>query len=426
MTTFQTHSSVLLPGDLPEGSRLQRVLDAYRLVTADLSSSAMLDRLLLAAVSLTRADYGAVAVLSPSGAVAQTVVHHAELAERASWRRVLEPLGDETGGSASAADRARAVGDARLLGVDLSARNAPSLELYVGVEDASNFDDEAAQLLQALAELAATAVENALLNEEAERSKDWLHASGEIARTLLSDADPDMVLQVVTRALHVAEADNVGLLLPDGDARLRVAVSTGRGGGDFRGRVIDADSSSLGRAALRGESMLVDDISTIVRDDYVNVHDFGSVMAAPLVDARGVRGSVVAIRRRGRPGFSARDLDLISTFADQLALALEMDDARRRGEWVKVLEDRHRIAKDLHDNVMQRLFAIGVGLQSMAGGSLPPDTARRLTRYISDLDETIDDIRTRVFGLRDDKALRKALAESRFPHVGHGEIEPTQ
>ena len=99
------------------------------------------------------------------------------------------------------------------------------------------------------------------------------------------------------------------------------------------------------------------------------------------------------------------------------------DDARLRGEWVRVLEVRHRIAQDLHDNVMQRLFATGVGLQSLAA-SLPTDAANRLGRHVTDLDETIDEIRTRIFGLREDGSLPHGPAQSRFRHVAPDEIAP--
>ena len=401
MTILQSPSGVPASDVFPPGDRLHRVLEAHRLITADVSLSDLTDRLLLAAISLTGAERGAVQILSGSGEVVRTAPHP-EVVDHAEWQ----------------------TGTEWQVSTVVAVRGAAFLELRAGATGPATLDDDADELLQALGELAGTAVENALLHDEARRSKDWLQASGEIARTLLSDAgaDAETLMQVVLRALHVADADTVALLLPDGNGRLKVAVTTGRGSDDFRGRVIDADFSPLGRAVLRGESLLVDDMTEVQRLDYVDVHGFGPVLATPLVDARGVRGSVVLCRRRGRSSFTTHDLDLASAFADQLALALEMDDARLRGEWVNVLEDRHRIAQDLHDNVMQRLFATGVGLQSLAAGTLPPDVARRLGRYIADLDETIDEIRTRVFGLRGAHRQQHGPAASRFPRVGADEI----
>lgn len=407
-------------------SPLSRVLEAHRTVATDLSSTATIDRLLLAAVTLTGADFGAVAVLAPTGTVERTTLHRAELADEPGLRDVLGARAAGGGIVPAATDRARHAGAGSMLGCTVQSRGVAYAELFVGVHPPDTLGEDAEPMLQALAELAGTAVENALLHEEAQRNKDWLQASGEIARTLLSDArgDGDMLMQVVLSALHVAEADSVALLLPEGGGRLRVAMAAGRGGTDFSGVVIEASASALGRAILRGESTLVDDMAEIMREGYDNVHGFGPVMSAPLVDAQGVRGAVVLCRRRGRAGFTTRDLDLATTFADQLALALEMDDARVRSEWVTVLENRHRNAQDLHDNVLQRLFATGVGLQSLASGALPPELADRLARYIAELDETIDEIRTRVFGLRDADPASPAPAPTRFPRVPPDGTDP--
>jgi signal transduction histidine kinase len=135
-----------------------------------------------------------------------------------------------------------------------------------------------------------------------------------------------------------------------------------------------------------------------------NVHNFGPAIMAPLVDANGVRGAVLLMRTADRLPFTSRDLDQATTFATQVALALEFNDARAHAEELRALEVRHSIAQNLHDNVMQRLFATGVGLQQLAESPLPPEVAARLQQSVDDLDETIDAIRTQVFGLREDEA----------------------
>ena len=94
-----------------------------------------------------------------------------------------------------------------------------------------------------------------------------------------------------------------------------------------------------------------------------------------------------------------------------------MADARDDAEWMRVLEVRHGLAQDLHDNVIQRLFAIGMGLQGLADQPMPAPVAERLGRHISDLDDTIDEIRERVFGLREDSAAGWQRVTARFPHV---------
>jgi signal transduction histidine kinase len=156
-------------------------------------------------------------------------------------------------------------------------------------------------------------------------------------------------------------------------------------------------------------------MTTLANDDFVNAFRYGPLMLAPLVDARGVRGAVLLMRTVGRVPFHQRDLDSATTFADQVALALQLNDARADAEMVHVLEDRQRIGDDLHDNVIQRLFATGVGLQRLADGGLSPDDAATLRRHINDLDETIAQVRDRVFGLR--SGLTQSRPQRRFPRV---------
>jgi len=141
-------------------------------------------------------------------------------------------------------------------------------------------------------------------------------------------------------------------------------------------------------------------------------------MLAPLVDAQGVRGAVLLIRQVGRLPFGSEDVLRASTFATQVALALELNDARGDAEWLQVVEDRHRIAQDLHDNVMQRLFATGVSLEALArSADLDPAVGERLRGYVTDLDETIEEIRARVFGLRQADAPALRYPRGRYPHV---------
>ncbi len=168
---------------------------------------------------------------------------------------------------------------------------------------------------------------------------------------------------------------------------------------------------------MAAESIHTPDVTRWTNADFDNGLDLGPAMLVPLLDGQGSRGAMLMIRRRkGRP-FTSHDVDLASTFAAQVALAMELNDARADAEWVRVLEDRHRIAQDLHDNVMQRLFATGVGLQALADQQADAAVAERLRRHIADLDETIDEIRDRVFGLRDDAELEPRRRRNRFPHV---------
>jgi GAF domain-containing protein len=361
------------PQRADSAERYRRLLEAHRTISDDLSLTSVLDRIVRAACDLAEAEYGSLGVVALDGSI-ERFVHQADGPH--------PPAGS-------------------FLAVPIRAREAILGELYLADPLSGRFDAEDEELLVALAATAGTAIENARLYDEARRSRDWLNASGEIARALLAEADEEVLLDVVSQAFSVAEADYACLILPSADGRLQVTVAKGLGADTFLGIAFDPAESTMGKAILAAASIRTHDMTLWTNVDYDNHYDFGPAMIVPLLDGQGTRGAVLMMRTRGRAQFTPHDVDLASTFAAQVALALELNDARADAEWVRVLEDRHRIAQDLHDNVIQRLFAVGVGLQSLTEQPLDADLADRLGRHIADLDETIDEIRNRVFGLRD-------------------------
>jgi signal transduction histidine kinase len=144
----------------------------------------------------------------------------------------------------------------------------------------------------------------------------------------------------------------------------------------------------------------------------------------PLIGESGARGALVA-GRLGRHGtFTAADLDMAETFAGQATIALELADARAGQQYLAALEDRDRIARDLHDHVIQRLFAVGLGLQSTAARANESAIRARLTQAVEELDETIRQIRSTIFDLHEampDNRLRsrvKAVVDELEPVLG--------
>jgi signal transduction histidine kinase len=114
-----------------------------------------------------------------------------------------------------------------------------------------------------------------------------------------------------------------------------------------------------------------------------------------------VRGVLSLVRRRGRQAFTGSDLGMAAGFAAHAGVALELADSRAREQKLVLLEDRDRIARDLHDHVIQELFATGLSLESIAARMDPKgglaDTVRQ---RVDDIDRTIRRIRTSIFELR--------------------------
>lgn len=389
--------------------RMHALNEAHRVVTSDLALPAMLDRIVRAGCALIGTAHGALALADGAGGYGE-ILHTGQgrliadhVLDGARWTGITRHT--DAAGAAAAA-------------VPLLIRGEPFAMLVLSGADGEPVDAEQEEVLDAFAAATATAVENARLRDDARRSRDWLNAAGAIARALLADADEDTLFEVVSRALYAAEADTVSLVLPAPQDRLEVAVSVGVGSRDWEGVVFDPRDSLLGRAITRGESLLIADLIEHARAGYRNLHRFGPTMLAPLVDATGVRGAVVALRLAGRPCFTAHDLDLATTFADQVALGFQLSDVRAEAASLRAVEQRHHhVARDLHDSVIQRLFATGVGLQGLANSLPAGEATARLHTHIADLDATIDEIRNRVRDLEERRADDVAHAHVRVPRV---------
>ncbi len=270
-----------------------------------------------------------------------------------------------------------------------------------------------------MAATAGIAIENARLYEESRRRQEWLRASGEISRQLLSAEfdDAEVLRRIAVSVKHLAAADVVSVVLPvEGSPHeLEVVAAFGRGEHELRGLRYDREGSVAWQAMVEGRGLRVEAVD---QRPGIYLHlrptvPVTQVMALPLTGDEGSRGAIVAGRIDRRP-FTDADLDMAETFAGQAAIALELADARKDGQRLAALEDRDRIARDLHDHIIQRLFATGLSVQ--AGAASVPDgpVRERLMRAVDELDTTIRRIRTTIFALQDVKsgqALRRAALE---------------
>ncbi|MCX5205615.1 GAF domain-containing protein [Streptomyces sp. NBC_00237] len=286
------------------------------------------------------------------------------------------------------------------LGVPIRVRDEVFGNLYLtekrgGVE----FDEEDEAVLTTLAVAAGVAIENARLYEEARLREQWLEASTELTAGLLSGMPEARVLEVmVERARRITSAE-LGLVdLVEGSGTLRGVLAMGEGAEAHRGLTVPREGTLAG-AALKAAGLVA---SAAVADDPRVTFSperwkgTGPAVAVPIGD----RGVLVLARTAGRPPFSAAETAPLAGFAGQAALALELADRRRDAEQVSLLEDRDRIARDLHDLAIQRLFATGMTLQSARRFVEHPEASERLVRAVDDLDETIKIIRSTIFGLR--------------------------
>jgi signal transduction histidine kinase len=151
-----------------------------------------------------------------------------------------------------------------------------------------------------------------------------------------------------------------------------------------------------------GRSEILEDVSTDARVDQpvVELGNMGPAAFVPLAGHRGVFGTLAAANRRGGRPFSKESVHVLEAFGGQAALALEYARAQEAIQRLAVLEDRERIAKELHDGVIQALFAVGMGLQGTALMIGDEDLAARIEGAVGELDRVIRDLRNYIFGLR--------------------------
>lgn len=294
------------------------------------------------------------------------------------------------------------------LGVPIRSRDAVFGNLYLTDRiDGGTFTAEDEELVLALAATAGVAIENARLYEESRRRQEWLRASGEISRQLLDpEADySDTLHRIATSVKRLAAADVVTLVRPmdDDPNQFEVVVATGAAERELIGLRYPKGDSIAWQAMQQGHGVRVEGADQ-QPEIYLHLRPYVPVsqaMALPLLGETGPRGAIVAGRIIPHAPFTDADLDMAETFAGQAAIALELSDARADQQRLGVLEDRDRIARDLHDHVIQRLFAAGLSLQSIAATVDDEAVDQRLTRTVDELDDTIRQIRTTIFALQE-------------------------
>jgi two-component system, NarL family, sensor histidine kinase DevS len=295
------------------------------------------------------------------------------------------------------------------LGVPIRVRGEVFGNLYMAEKRGQReFDPEDEAVLQTLAVAAGVAIENACLYQEARDQQRWLAANAEITNHLLSGMDEEHLVElIVEHARRILACDLALLSTPiEGSDAIRTAVATGIHASAHCDLVLPQHRSFAGAAIAAGETVTSVDIQS---DPRVNAdltqrwEGLGPAVAVPMStggDSPVVRGVVVLARAAGGQPFTESETAPLRGFAGQVALAMEFAERRRNAEQIALLEERDRIARDLHDLAIQRLFATGMTLQSTMRFVQHPEANERLLRAVDDLDETIKIIRTTIFGLR--------------------------
>lgn len=393
--------------------RIQGLLDATRAVTEDLDLDRMLSRITETAVALVGAPYAVLSIINQEGKPERFVysgtnvetVHaigyipegHGLLGAVINTGRTIRfPSLSEDPRSAGFPPHHPAMRS--FLGAPIRLKDVVYGNLYLTDHRTGTFTTEDQDVIESLADIAGVAINNAQLYEEAHRSQRLSTALSEMNSALLSP-DAEDVFGIV--AEHLAELvgnELITIMIPADNEHLRIVAACGADQDLVKGSTFPAAETVAARAIETG---------TMVTGPFAEDHTtrkllggrwLGATASVPLVGDSGAIGALCVSSESDLPTFTHAALATVTDFASQAGSAIMMAWARQERQRLELAEDRSRIARDLHDHVIQRLFAAGLDLQSLA--TADPTHETDIVRHVKELDAAISDIRTAIFTLR--------------------------
>jgi signal transduction histidine kinase len=398
--------------------RLRALLNAVVAIGSDLDLRSTLRRIVEAACELLDARYGALGVIGPDRLLTEFITHgidaetHARIGDLPHGRGVLglliaDPrpvrLPDITKHPQSYGFPPNHPPMHSFLGAPIRIRDQVFGNLYLAEKrGAAEFTEDDEEIAVALAAAAGVAIENARLYAVAHRRERWLAATAEITTVLLGEVRRTEALGLVARrAREVAEAELVLVLLYDeevGQFTVEVVDSADGVVPPLVGTILPATETTFAASVTDRRHTVIESLAKA--GPWPAPVTDGPALVSPLSAAETLHGVLVVAYPAGQARQSDDDVPLLASFAAQAALAMERARAQEERELLVVLEDRERIARDLHDVVIQRLFATGLQLQSTAPLIARPEVGRRINDAVDELDSTIRDIRRAIFELR--------------------------
>ncbi|PZF86127.1 sensor histidine kinase [Jiangella anatolica] len=402
------------------------LLEAVVSIGRDLELETALRRIVEAAIDLVDCRYGALGVIGDDGQLAQFIpigVTEEQIARIAHWPHGRGLLGllikePETLRLAEISGHPESYGFPEghppmhsFLGVPIRIRDEVFGNLYLTEKrNGRDFDEQDEIIVKALATAAGIAIENARLYDATRRREIWLDASAEVTQALLSGSEVgDALGLIVAHARAMAAAQSAVVVVPNGAGRLmRVVAADGEGAASLADLEFSA-AGTLSAAVLEsGEPRAVNELRLGAEPSpLLDRMPDGPALLVPLGAPPRVRGVLVLVKSKGESPFVGPAVRMLHAFAGQAAVGLELADTRREAERHGLVDDRERIARDLHDVVVQRLFASAMSLTAVARLIDRPDLAARVQHTVDDLDATIRQIRSTIFALqsaRDDVA----------------------
>ncbi len=380
----------------------QALLEAVMAISSDLDLRSVLTRIVEAATQLTDAQYGALGVIGSSGDLVEFVTTgidddvRAEIGDLPRGRGILgllidEPeairLDDLSAHPKSTGFPAHHPPMTTFLGVPVRIRGTVFGNLYLTEKHGgAPFTPQDELLVEALASAAGFVIENARAYGLSERRRQWLEATATLTDALQPPVELGRALRQITQTARSVSGARAAAVLGLGDGDRKRTVTADDADADRVAAALDAITGTAGIGAGPDPLELAADGLTAV--------------VIPLRAQLAGNGVLVALFDADASRQDIEERELLTSFADQAALALDRAEAVSDREELAVISDRERIARDLHDVVIQRLFATGLQLQGISMLATNPEVLERLEKAVGDLDLTIRDIRGTIFELQ--------------------------
>ncbi|CAN5377561.1 GAF domain-containing sensor histidine kinase [soil metagenome] len=413
--------------------RLRHLISANQSIVGDLDLSTMLSRIVETATQLVGAQYGAIGILNANGDL-EEFIHFGMDADAANrignlpqGRGLLGALTEVptpvriksiAADSRSSGFPPRHPPMESFLGVPIRVRGEVFGNLYLTNLRDGEFSADDEELALALAASAGIAIANARLFDDARYRERWSMVLAETTRRTMANEE-DVALQLAVEGVgDLAAADLVCVMLVSPDReRLIVERAVGIGASELLAAKFNFSGSLVEKVLESGGPLVVDDIAARLDDEFTDLARLRQAMLVPFAVGNGEWGVLAAARIQTSSAFVSRDVDMASSFADQAGLAIQRAAARATERRMEILEDRGRIARDLHDHVIQKLFAAGLSLQAVASGLAPGTAADRVARQVIEIDDTIAQIRESIFELKIDPSKTRGVLRSRLLEI---------